>query len=84
MNASEAVLDDGKVRPVTRSDHISSGMHELFKNTSFILLNFAGCCEGVIMSGSSAFIPKIIQIQYHLSYQTTSMVMGKILFTVPI
>ncbi|XP_046675029.1 solute carrier organic anion transporter family member 4A1 [Homalodisca vitripennis] len=78
---SEAVIGVSRTKAYTGLKDFPAAILELLKNTSFMLLNFAGCCEGVVFSGSGAFIPKIIQSQFHLSYKTTALVMG--IITVP-
>lgn len=74
---SEAVISSGRSEAFCKLRELPAAMAELFRNTSLVLLCFAGCCEGLVLSGSSAFIPKIIQSQFHLSPRTTSLVMGE-------
>ncbi|XP_054267383.1 solute carrier organic anion transporter family member 4A1-like [Macrosteles quadrilineatus] len=78
---SECVV--GRERNVTYSKlkELPKALSELMRNTSLILLNFAGCCEGLIVAGSGAFVPKIIQSQFNLSSKSTAMIMG--IITVP-
>lgn len=73
---SETIIGHERTEAYTRLNQLPSAIHELLMNRNFVLLNFAGCCEGVIFSGTGAFIPKIIQSQFHLSHKTTALVMG--------
>lgn len=51
----------------------------LLRNPAFVMINFAGACDGFFITGFAAFLPKILQKQFSLNASTASFLMGKIL-----
>lgn len=75
-NVSEVVLNRERTVSFVKASELPSALKELVNNRSFMLLNFAGCCEGLLISGCNTFIPKILHTQFNISTKTGSMVMG--------
>lgn len=45
-------------------------------NPTFFFLNVAGATEGLIISGFSAFMPKVIENQFSINAANSSIIMG--------
>uniref|UniRef100_A0A1B6EGM8 Solute carrier organic anion transporter family member n=1 Tax=Clastoptera arizonana TaxID=38151 RepID=A0A1B6EGM8_9HEMI len=75
---SEAVIVVNRTKAYEHFHELPKAMFELLRNSSFVFINLAGCCEGIIISGSGTFIPKIIQVQFHLTSKTVAYVMGMV------
>lgn len=80
-HGSEVVFNRQRTVSFKTAGQLPTALTELVTNRSFILLNFAGCCEGLLISGSNTFIPKILHTQFNISTRTNSLVMG--IVTVP-
>lgn len=75
---SECIIGQDRHVTYSKLGELPKALNELLRNTSLILLNFAGCCEGLIVAGSGAFVPKIIQSQFNLSSKSTALIMGTV------
>lgn len=74
---SETVIGETRTKPFEKISELPQALFELLKNLSFVFLNLAGCCESILLSGSGTFLPKIIEVQFHLNSKLVAIVMGK-------
>ncbi|KAL1123197.1 hypothetical protein AAG570_002284 [Ranatra chinensis] len=59
--------------------HLPKALLALFSNPTFILVCMAGCCEGALMSGIAAFLPKILENQFGLSPKYAASFLGSVI-----
>ena len=51
---------------------------ELFVNPVWVLITLCACCEGFVLSGFAAFLPKFLEAQINLTPADSSMYLGAV------
>ena len=51
-------------------------IQSFMKNNLFLLICFAGCGDGAVISGFSSFLPKFVENQYSISRQVSAQIVG--------
>lgn len=60
----------------TKFKEMPKAFRAILLNPTFFFLNMAGATEGLIISGFSAFLPKVIENQFSVNPANTSIIMG--------
>jgi len=55
---------------------LPKSLKRLFINPTYMLVSFGGVCEGLIMAGLGAFLPKILEQQFGLIQTQVAIVLG--------
>lgn len=72
---THASADDSKA-VFTKFKEMPKAFRAILLNPTFFFLNMAGATEGLIISGFSAFLPKVIENQFSVNPANTSIIMG--------